>query len=203
MTLAEWEQLGNAVLGFGTGIAFAIGAVWAVFRFWTLAELKQVKLQIRQQERELLEHPVIDLTVSVEQTSYQGDNKYITATVFARNHGSSIARLAYEDKPAAKIFKVSYSDDGLPSFAQALELQVSLASNPNDCAKTTIVRPGQTQEIPFHFRVKEHGAYYFAFRAVQSEHDREALSGAGVPSHRIVSWTAKKYFIVDERATEI
>ncbi len=196
MSLTDWEQLAKIVQGFATGVAIIVGALWALFRFWSLREVKQVKLRLEQQQRELQEQPVLDLTMRAEQVTVDDDGHYVTVTVVAKNNGNQIARMAYEGKPALRVFYVDYLSDGAPAYHEQQTLHVRLASNPNDYAKTTIVRPGQTQEIPFHLNLSATGWYFLAFRAVLSEQDRQMLLQAGVLEHRIISWTAKKYVYV-------
>jgi len=197
MSLADWEHLAKIFQGFATGAAIIFGALWALFRFWSLREIKQAKLRIKKEQRELQEQPIINLTMTTKQVSVEGDDGlYISVSVIAKNSGTQIARMAYEGHPAIGVFLIEYSIDGEPTFHKKQALHVRLASDPNEFAKTTIVRPGQTQEIPFLIKLTSPGLYFISFRAVLSEHDRKLLLEAGVPKHRIVSWTAKQYLSV-------
>ena len=194
-SLSDWRLLANTFQGFATGVAVLVGAIWAVFRFWSLREIAQAKVKLEKEFRELKERqPIIDLTMKAEQAAVQnGDSYFVTATVTAKNNGSKIARLAYEGDPPLGVFSIEFPSDGPPIFTEQQREHVRLASNPTKFAKTTIVRPGQIQEIPFLVKVASPGWYLIAFRAIQSKGDRELLLEAGVPENRIVSWTAKQY----------
>lgn len=199
-SLADWRLLANIFQGFATGIAVLVGSIWAVFRFWSLREIAQAKVKLEKDQRELNERqPIIDLTMKAEQAVVQnGDSYFITAQVTAKNNGSKIARLVYEDDPPLRVFLIDFLPNGQPLFLEQQREHVRLASNPTKFAKTTIVRPGQTQEIPFLVKIASPGWYLLAFRVVQSEKDSELLRESGVSEDRIVSWTAKKYIQVCE-----
>ena len=196
MSLTDLEHLAKIFQGFATGAAIVIGAIWALFRFWSLREIKQVKLRIEQQQRELQEQPVLDLTMMTEQVAVEGDDcHYVTVTVLVKNNGTQIARMAYEGRPALRVFSVDYSSDGTPAHheQQALHVPRALDAEPAD---STIVRPGQTVEISFNLNLSATGWYFVAFRAVLSKKDRQELIKAGVPKDHVVIWAAKKYLCV-------
>lgn len=197
-SLADWQLLASTFQGFAAGAAVLVGAIWALFRFWSLREIAQAKLKLEKDYRELKERqPVINLTMKAEQVCMQGGNSFfITALVTAKNNGTNIARIAYEDDPPLGVFSTVFPPDGPPTFQEQLREHVRSAKNPNNFAKTTIIRPGQVQEIPFLIKVPSPGWYFLAFRAVQSARDRELLKEAGVPDDRIVVWTAKQYIQV-------
>ena len=199
-TLKDWALLANIFQGFATGLAILTGAIWAVFRFWSLREIAQAKLKLEKETREIKERqPVIDLTMKVEQPAEQnGDCFFLIAQVLAKNNGTKTARLAYEGKTPLGVFSIQFQPDGQPIFQEQQREHVRLASNPTKFASTTIVRPGQVQEIPFLIKVSTPGWYFLAFRAVQSSEDRALLKEAGVPDSRIVSWTAKRYVQVSQ-----
>ena len=195
MSLTDWEHLAKIFQGFATGAAVVIGAFWAIFRFFSLREIKQMQLRIEQQHRELQEQPVLDLTMMTEQVTVEGDDShYVTVTVLAKNNGTQIARMAYEG-PALRVFSVDYSSDGTPAHHEQQALHVPRALDAKR-AVSTIVRPGQTEEILFHLNLSATGWYFVAFRAVLSKKDREMLIKAGVPEDHVVIWTAKKYLCV-------
>lgn len=198
-SVADWHQLADIFQGFATGLAVLVGAIWAVFRFWSLREMAQAKVKLEKELRELKERqPIIDLTMKAEQVAAQnGDSFFITAQVTAKNNGTKIARLAYEGDPPLGVFSIEFPSDGSTIFKEKLREGVRLAFNPNNFAKTTIIRPGQIQEIPFLVKVSSPGWYLLAFRVVQfEEKDRKLLHEAGVLDHRSVSWTAKSYIQV-------
>lgn len=93
MSLIDWEHLAKIFQGFTTGSTIFIGAIWALFRFWSLREVKQVQLRLAQQKREFQEQPVLDLTMIAEQVAVEEDGTYyITVTVVAKNNGTRISR---------------------------------------------------------------------------------------------------------------
>jgi hypothetical protein len=204
-SLVDWHQLANIFQGFATGLAVIVGAVWATFRFWSLREIAQSKVKLEKELREFKERqPIIDLTMKAEQVAGQnGDSFFVTVQVTAKNYGTKIARLAYEGDPPLGIFSIEFPHDGSTTFIEKQREHVRLAFNPTKFAKTTIIRPGQTQEIPFLVKISSPGWYFLAYRAVQSKEDRELLQEAGVHDDRIVSWTAKQYVQVCEHNTVV
>lgn len=201
-SLDDWVKLGSAFQGFATGFAVVVGAFWALVRFWSLREVAQAKVQLDLDRRELMNRqPILDMTMTVEQAQISREEKpYVVVRVSAKNNGSKIARVTYEGEPPLGVYSVEYGAEEEPLFHQERMAHVRLASNPLKFAKTTIVRPDQTQEIPFLIRLEREGWYYFAFRAVQAPEDRELLRDAGVPDKRTVSWTAKEYaYVIDPK----
>lgn len=199
-SLTDWQLLARTFQGFAAGAAVLVGAIWAVFRFWSLREIAQAKVKLEKEFLELKERqPIIDLTMKAEQAATQeGNSFFVVAQVTAKNNGTNIARLAYEGEPPLGVFSIEFPSGGPPIFHEQQREHVRSANNPSKFAKTTIVRPGQVQEIPFLLKVPSPGWYFLAFRAVQSARDRELLREAGVPDDRIVSWTAKQYIRVCE-----
>lgn len=198
---SDWQLLANTFQGFAAGTAILVGAIWALFRFWSLREIAQAKVKLEKDYRELKgRQPVVELRMKAEQVVMQDDDSlFITILVSAKNNGANIARLAYEGEPPLGVFSICFSPEGALIFHEQQREYVRTARDPNKPAYTTIVRPGQVQEIPFLIKVTSPGWYFLAFHAVQSARDREALREAGVPDERIVVWTAKKYIQVCRR----
>jgi hypothetical protein len=201
-SLAQWAELGAAFQGFATGLAVLAGAGWAIVRFFSLREVEQAKLTLERGLLDLAERqPILDLALRAKQTGRADGQFFVSATVVAKNNGTKVARLAYDGTPPLAVFAVEFAD-GVPVFREERREHVRMAVDPNQFAKTTIVRPGQSDEIPFLVKVSSPGWYYLTFRAVQSAEDREHLRAAGVPDNRIVSWTAKQYVRVAEDAPD-
>ena len=140
-SLADWEKLSIVFQGFATGAAILVGSIWALFRFFSLREVEQVKLRLKKEQRELKEQPVVDLTMQADQASLDENyGLYVSITVFAKNNGTQVARLAYEGEPSLRVFLIEHASDGKPTFHKQRALHVRSAFDPNEFAKATIVR---------------------------------------------------------------
>ena len=200
LCIAEIKDVAQAFQGFATGLAILAGGVWALYRFSALKEVDRAKAELNKKEQDLKEQPVVDLSISAHQKFISGSTDlFLDINIIAKNNGSQNARLAYEENFSLYVYKVTGAD-GEQQYECVQRHKVRKASNPNEFAKATGIRSGQTQEIPFYCQIKEPGLYFIAFRVVVPNIAREQLEAVGLPAHRILSHVAKCYVIITSNA---
>lgn len=193
MDVKEIEAWANIFFRCMSGIAILIGGIWALTRFSLLKEAAHAKAQLKKVKAELEQQPIIDITLDARQVSPMGANGYpVEIDVALKNNGQKPARLSYEQEIPLNIYKVS-EHDGAQSYALVASSKVRLAVNPNGFAKATVIRAGQSENLPFFINLPQNGTYFITFRAVLPQQDRSHLEQVGSPEYRTLSWVAKSY----------
>lgn len=199
MNLTQFKELAEAAQSIAVAIAVLAGGIWALFRFWSLGEVRKSKVEIEHLRKSLLERGTLNISIAAEimRNSDDTDPLYLRVDVTMTNVGNRSEALDWTNG-AAHTSRVTGHVNGTVTLADWIETSLVVGKYGRRISST--LSPGESKTFPFLVPVATPGLYYIAVVVPGSpeetadserEHTRVAAGKIG-----LLRWTAETFIQV-------
>lgn len=199
MTLEDFKNLAAGIQSLLVGLGFLIGGAWALFRFFSLKEVKKAKVELEKAKRDLQERGHLRLEMQATQMlSNDYAEKYINVSLKISNVGNRTEVIRWLDSKFSAA-PVRRGTNGEVQFEEQIWAQVhSLHME----MQWSTIDPGISETLAFLIPVESYGVYYLqASLAGSSSETNEAIEkaiSAGLGGPQVAYWASGMYFNVVE-----
>jgi hypothetical protein len=156
MTIADFKELAAAIQSVAIAVATLFGGCWALFRFFSLRDIKRAQLDLDRAERDLTERGVVE--VSLDPKHFQtSQGHFIALGVTLKNTGSGAEAILGES------FRATASEVDAILNDQPQLSERAAAGRLGKVPGSIVLAPGESYRSSFLIHVRGPAIYYLFF----------------------------------------
>ena len=203
MSLEDFKNLAAGIQSVSVALAVLIGGAWALFRFFSLKEVKKATTELEKTKRELQQRGHLQIEMQATQMfSSVCAEKYINVSLKVSNVGNRTEVIRWLDSKLGAA-PVRMGTSGEVQLGEQIRVQVHSIHRDRDAST---IDPGIPQTFAFLIPVETHGVYFIqsslAGSPIETSVALEKVASAGLEAPIAAYWGAAMYFSVIEHMEE-
>lgn len=194
----RFSHISSGIQNIILGIAIVIGGIWTAFTFSTLktkyrseAEITELELKNARAKEELAEKgAVIDIKLDAKQEILTDDKRYCIAVVAKiTNTGIKNTLIDLSEESPLTAYLILFHEDGTSERMEVVKQEdYSLSS--------TVVRSGNTIQLPLFVKVNTKGLYILEFRIRLDKNELSIDNTKRGTDSKNIYWQGSTYVLI-------